>query len=146
MHTHNNQIIISSRVLNFSVVKVYEAFSNPIHLRNWWGPNGFNNTIHEFDLQAGGKWLLTMHGADGVNYENESVFDVVHAYQLVSWKRISKPLFDMELVFDKLDVNTTKFSFRMFFQSEDECQKMKAFISEKNEENFDRLEKVLAII
>ena len=146
MNFKTNQIIISSRVFNYPVEQVYEAFSNPMHLKNWWGPNGFSNTIHEFDLQTGGKWLLTMHAADGTNYENESVFDIVQPNQLVSWKRISKPLFDMELGFYRIDANSTKFSFHMFFHSEDECQKMKSFIVEKNEENFDRLEKVLSII
>lgn len=46
--------IFSSRVLNAAVETVYEAFANPEYLKQWWGPTGFTNTIHEFDLRPGG--------------------------------------------------------------------------------------------
>ncbi len=38
------------------------------------GPNGFTNTIHTMDVTPGGEWRLTMHGPDGENYPNKSVF------------------------------------------------------------------------
>ena len=68
--------IYSSRVLNAPLEIVYNAFANPLHLKEWWGPEGFTNTIHEFDLQPGGKWLLTMHGPEKGNYENFSIFKI----------------------------------------------------------------------
>ena len=33
--------------------------ANPLHLQNWWGPEGFTNTFHEFDLKPEGRWILT---------------------------------------------------------------------------------------
>ena len=42
--------------------------------KQWWGPNGFTNTFHEFDLRPGGAWRFIMHGPDGTDYPNESVF------------------------------------------------------------------------
>ena len=98
--------IFSSRVLNYSVAIVYQAFANPLHLKNWWGPEGFTNTIHEFELKPEGKWILTMHGPENGNYENSSVFKTVQPLQLITWTRISQPLFDMEVGFEKL--NDTK--------------------------------------
>lgn len=35
-----------------------------MHLKNWWGPDGFTNTFHEFNLRPNGKWILTMHGPE----------------------------------------------------------------------------------
>jgi uncharacterized protein YndB with AHSA1/START domain len=135
--------IFSSRILNSPVEIVYQAFANPQHLKNWWGPEGFTNTIHEFDLQPGGKWILTMHGPEKGNYENSSVFKTVEPPKLVAWTRISKQLFDMEIGFRKIDESTTEFSFRMIFDTKEECDKIKNFAAPKNEENFDRLEKEL---
>ena len=66
--------IISTRIINAPREKVYRAFANPQHLKNWWGPAGFTNTFYEFDFRAGGKWKFTMHAPDGANYENESEF------------------------------------------------------------------------
>ena len=133
--------IISSRVIYAPIEIVYHAFENPNHLKNWWGPEGFTNTFHEFDLIPGGKWILTMHGPEQGNYENSAVFETVIPQQLVTWKRISQPLFDMEIAFEKLRDTETSISFKMIFETAALCDKMRPFVEPKNEENFDRLER-----
>lgn len=137
----NNNEIYSSRILNYPVETVYGAFENPAHLQNWWGPEGFSNTIHEFDLKPGGRWKLTMHGPEQGHYENAAIFTAVEANKRVSWKRETQPYFDMEIAFETLDENKSKISFRMIFHTAAECEKMRPFVLPKNEENFDRLER-----
>lgn len=132
--------IFSSRILHASLATVYEAFANPLHLKNWWGPEGFTNTIHAFDLQPGGKWLLTMHGPEVGNYENASIFKTVEPQKLVAWTRVSQPWFDMEVGFKAISKAQTTISFRMIFKTAEECEKIRKFAEPKNEENFDRLE------
>ncbi|MEZ4874892.1 MAG: SRPBCC domain-containing protein [Flavobacteriaceae bacterium] len=136
--------IFNARTLNFPIEKVYHAFADPSLLKNWWGPNGFTNTIHEFDLRPGGNWKLTMHGPEKGHYENASVFHVVKPNELIRWKRISQPLFDMEIGFKKMADSKTQISFRMVFETVELCNKIRSFAGPKNEENFDRLEQVLA--
>ena len=51
--------------------------------------------------------------------------------------------FDMEIGFEPISDTVSKISFIMVFQSVEECNKMRNFIAEKNEENFDRLEREL---
>ncbi len=140
MISNSDKEILSSRVINAPVEKVYEACANPSYLKNWWGPHGFTNTFHEFDLQPGGNWILTMHGPEKGNYENSSVFTAVDPLKSIAWKRISKPLFNMEIAFEKLTATTTKISFKMIFDSVEDCGKIRPFAEPKNEENFDRLE------
>jgi len=63
---------------------VWEAWTQPEHVAQWWGPNGFTNTIHEMAVQPGGVWRLTMHGPDGTDYPNKIVFlEVVPPERLV---------------------------------------------------------------
>jgi uncharacterized protein YndB with AHSA1/START domain len=143
MLSNSSREIFSSRVLVAPVEMVYQTFANPTQLKNWWGPEGFTNTIHVFDLQPGGKWILTMHGPEKGNYENESVFNQVIPNQLVTWTRISQPLFDMEISFEKITHSTTRISFKMIFDTEEACEKIRGFATPKNEENFDRLEQEL---
>lgn len=138
---NSNREIFNSRVLNYPVETVYEAFANPEHLQNWWGPDGFTNTIHEFDLKPGGKWILTMHGPEKGNYENSSIFKIVEPLKLIAWTRVSQPFFDMEIGFSKIDDSKTEISFLMIFDTIEECEKIRKFAEPKNEENFDRLEK-----
>ena len=87
-----------------------------------------------------------MHGPDIGNYENSSVFDVVKPLELISWKRISQPLFDMEVGFTRISDNQSQISFRMIFDSIESCNKIRSFVEPKNEENLDRLERLLISI
>tara|TARA_R110002051_G_scaffold201693_1_gene268497 strand:- start:31003 stop:31479 length:477 start_codon:yes stop_codon:yes gene_type:complete len=146
MSTNSDYEIYSSRELNAPLEIVYQAFANPLHLKKWWGPEGFTNTIHEFDLRLNGKWLLTMHGPEKGNYENSSIFKTIVPNKLITWKRVSKPLFDMEVEFEQLNHSKSKISFRMIFNTIEECNKMKKFVVPNNEENFDRLERELLYI
>ncbi len=140
---NSNLVIFSSRVLKSPVEKVYNAFSDPLLLKKWWGPKGFTNTFHEFDLQPGGNWILTMHGPENGNYENGSKFRIIKPQKLITWTRISKPIFDMEVEFEKLAESKTRISFKMIFENAEECEKIRKFAEPKNEENFDRLQLVL---
>lgn len=143
MSTNFDCEIYSSRELNAPVDIVYKAFANPLHLQKWWGPEGFTNTIHEFDLRPNGKWILTMHGPEIGNFENSSIFKTVVPNKLISWTRLSQPLFDMDVEFEQVNPSKSKIAFRMIFNSAEECNKMKKFVVPKNEENFDRLERLL---
>ncbi len=143
MNPTANRILFSSRELNAPLEIVYKAFADPQHLIKWWGPNGFTNTFHEFDLQPGGKWILTMHGPEKGNYENSSIFKTVEPNRSISWTRVSKPLFDMEVQFEEISHSKSRISFKMIFETDEECSKIKPFAAPKNEENFDRLEREL---
>lgn len=136
--------ILTSRIVHFPIAKVFEAWSNPDLLQIWWGPKGFTNTFHEFDFRPQGKWLFTMHGPEVGHYENACEFIAIEALKLIAWKRHSKPLFNVVFNFEPLSENTTKIFFRMIFETADECNKLRPYVVDKNEENFDRLEKVLA--
>lgn len=84
-----------------------------------------------------------MHGPDVGNYENASVFEHVEPFKLIAWQRLSQPKFAMEVAFDKVNEHRSSISFRMIFETKEECDKIKRFAGPKNEENFDRLENLL---
>lgn len=136
--------IVSSRIFNFQKELLFKAWSNPNHLKNWWGPNGFTNTFNEFDFRVGGKWSFVMHGPDKGNYANECEFIKIEEPSLIAWKRHSKPLFQVVATFEAVAENQTKLVFKMLFETIEECKKIKPFVIDKNEENFDRLETELS--
>jgi len=132
--------IVTTRIFKASQELVYKAWTDPAHLQNWWGPNGFTNTFNEFDFKVGGKWSFIMHGPDKGNYPNEVEFIEIEKPSLIAWKRHSKPHFQVLATFHKVSDNETKVIFKMLFNSPEECSKLKPFVVDKNEENFDRLE------
>jgi uncharacterized protein YndB with AHSA1/START domain len=132
--------IVSSRIIKASCKLVFRAWSEPQHLKNWWGPAGFTNTFHEFDFRVGGKWRFTMHGPEKGNYANECEFIKIEKPSLIAWKRYSKPLFKVVATFEALTPDQTKVVFKQIFDTAEECIKVKKFAVDKNEENFDKLE------
>ena len=141
-NTADREINIS-RILDAPIDLVWEAWTDAQHIANWWGPKGFTNSFHEFNLKPGGKWVLTMHGPNGGNYENESVFEKIIAPELIVWNRVSKPLFRVEASFEALG-NKTTIIFKMIFPTAEDRNKVINFVPASNEENFDRLEAELA--
>jgi uncharacterized protein YndB with AHSA1/START domain len=135
--------IITKRNFNVSVVSLFKAFSQEEYIKQWWGPDGFTNTFHEFNFNDGGKWRFTMHGPDGKGYENESEFEIVEENELVVLHHISKPEYTAEFNFSSNGINSSSLEWRVVFTKEKAYEALKDIIPEKNEENLDRLEKEL---
>ena len=132
--------IVSTRIFHYSREQVFNAWTDPNRLKNWWGPKGFTNTFHEFDLRPGGKWSFIMHGPDGVNYPNKSVFVKIEEPELLVFNHLSDHKFQIVAAFEELSNDETKVTFRMIFSTPEECIRTKTYAVEKNEENFDRLD------
>lgn len=49
---------------------VWKACTEPKHIDQWWGPNGFANKTIAHDLRVGGQWKYTMTGPDGKVWPN----------------------------------------------------------------------------
>jgi uncharacterized protein YndB with AHSA1/START domain len=71
------QAMIGTRVFDAPRELVFEAWTDPKHLAEWWGPNGFTTTTSDFDMRPGGVWRFVMHGPDGRDYENRITFDEI---------------------------------------------------------------------
>ena len=135
--------IENTRTVSASTQLAFRAWSEPHHLKVWWGPAGFTNTFHTFDFRPGGRWCFVMHGPDKGNYVNEVEFVRIEPPSLIYWKRHSKPLFRVLVTFEEVDAEHTRIVFRQIFDTVEECDKLRRFVVDKNEENFDRLEEVL---
>lgn len=137
--------IVSSRKFPVPRERVYTAFVDPEQLMRWWGPSGFTNTFHEFDLRPGGMWRFLMHGPDGTDYVNESQFvEMVDNERIVFDHLRTMHRFRMTMTF--AGRGETTLTWRMRFDTVAECEKVKAFAGNANEQNFDRLAAVLATV
>lgn len=59
--TADREIVIS-RVVSAPRELVWEAWTDPKQVAQWWGPRGFSTTIEEMDVRPGGVWKHVMHG------------------------------------------------------------------------------------
>jgi uncharacterized protein YndB with AHSA1/START domain len=74
METAGNRVLRISRTFKVPIDLMWQAWTDPARIVNWWGPEGFSSIIHKMDLLEGGEWKLTLHGPDGTNYPNRSIY------------------------------------------------------------------------
>ncbi|NOV03663.1 SRPBCC family protein [Paenibacillus planticolens] len=130
--------LVTTRVMNASPALVYEAWTKPEHLARWWGPNGFTNTFHEFDIRPGGIWEFVMHGPNGVDYPNKSEFVEVGPERIVL-RHLCAPHFQLTATFEDLG-GQTRLTWRQLFETAAVFGAIKNFALPGNEQNLDRLE------
>lgn len=120
-----------SRVYRAPRSLVWQCWTDPAHVGQWWGPRGFTLTHHSKDLRAGGSWVYTMHGPDGVDYPNTTRYlEVVEGQKLVydhGSNGQSKPLFRVTVVFTDVD-GGTRMDMTMAFESEEAARTTGHFI------------------
>jgi hypothetical protein len=141
--SENQRSDSKERIISAPCETVFQAFSNPGQLARWWGPKGFTNSIKEFDLRKGGYWHLTMHGADGKNYPNESRFLEVVENERIVIEHFSNHHFILTITFTSKD-NSTLVGWHQMFDTAEHYQQISEFVSNANEQNLDRLEAVIS--
>lgn len=66
--------ITATRVFDAPRNLVWKVWTDPDHISNWWGPEGFTTTTETMDVRPSGVWKHVMHGPDGTDYPNETIF------------------------------------------------------------------------
>ncbi len=84
MEDLRSRSLIINRTIKAPADLMWLVLTTPEHIKHWWGPDGFTNTIRKMEVQEGGKWEFTMHGPDGTDYENEFIYrEIVPGKKLV---------------------------------------------------------------
>lgn len=115
--------IVATRVFAAPRALVFTLWTDPRHIAQWWGPNGFTTTTHEMDVRPGGVWRFVMHGTDGVDYKNKIVYREVVAPDRLVYDHVSGPQFHVMVTFAEQGGNTAV-TVRMLFESAAEREKV----------------------
>lgn len=132
--------ILNTRVFAASQEDLFNAFADPQQLKHWWGPDGFTNSIPEFDLRPGGKWRIVMTASDGTDFDNHCTFEDVLAPKRISYvHHLPMHVFTMTMTFEQ-EAGGTRLTWRMLFDPTEENLQLEKFLAAANEQNFDRLD------
>jgi uncharacterized protein YndB with AHSA1/START domain len=100
-----------TRVYDAPVKAVWDAWTDPEQVAQWWGPRGFTLTHHSKDLRAGGHWKYTMHGPDGTDFPNYTVYHEVEPLKRLVYDHggteTTPPLFRVTVTFEESKGKTT---------------------------------------
>jgi uncharacterized protein YndB with AHSA1/START domain len=135
--------IVTTQTFEAPRERVFAAWTDPDQVARWWGPRGFRNSIQTFEPRPGGQWNFIMQGPDGTRFENENVFVEVHEPERIVFDPVSTPPFRV-IVSLAEDGSGTRLSFCMRFGTAAECDVVRGFAQEGNEQTFLRLAALLA--
>jgi uncharacterized protein YndB with AHSA1/START domain len=128
---NSSNVISLTRVYDAPLTAVWEAWTNPEEVAQWWGPRGFTLTTHDHDLRTGGHWHYTMHGPDGTDYENTTQYrEVVPHARMVydhGGHKDRPPLFRVTALFTERE-GRTQLDMSMAFATPEVALEMRGFI------------------
>jgi len=127
----------TSRLFSVAPEAVFAALSSPERLARWWGPDGFSNRFENFEFKNGGVWRFTMHGPDGSNYLNESVFASIEPNCGVVVQHLSQPHFTLSIRLEPHATGTIV-SWEQTFESAEVAASVKHIVEPANEQNLSR--------
>ena len=78
------QELVITRILDAPRELVFNVWTDPKHLAQWWGPRGFTNPVCEVDPHPGGAIRIHMRGPNGAVHPMTGVYqEVVRPERLV---------------------------------------------------------------
>ena len=140
--TNRSAVLSTERFFSASPEQVFAAFADPVRLASWWGPDGFTNTFEQFEFKPGGRWVFIMHGPNGADYPNESVFKVIEPDRMIVIEHVAKPWFTLTVSLSPRE-NGTQLRWDQEFENADMADSMRPLCKTANEQNLDRLGRVL---
>lgn len=138
--------LIYTRLLNAPRELVWEVWTEPEHIKEWWGPDGFTLTHKSMEVQQGKYWKFIMHGR-GLDFDNKIEYIEVIKPQLLTYRHGDENdtmHFIVFVTFEDLG-NKTLLTMRSVFESEEVIAELNRKVNaiEGGKQNLNRLEKYL---
>lgn len=135
------------RIYDAPVEAVWDAWTDPEQVAQWWGPRGFSLTTHGKDLRPGGFWRYTMHGPDGTDYPNWTIYHEVERCSKLVYDHGGSddrpPLFRVTVLFSDIG-GKTKMEMSMALPTPEAAEETRKFIKKAGgNSTWDRLAEYL---
>ena len=140
-------MLIHTRLLDAPRDLVWEVWTHPEHIKEWWGPDGFSLTTKSMHVETGKTWEFIMHGM-GRDWDNKIEYTEVKKPSMLSYRHSGHSSedynFTVTVLFEEVEEKTLLTMTSVF--------KSKAIIDELNrkvnaieggKQNLNRLENYL---
>lgn len=133
--------------------RVFEAFSKPEHLKQWWGPKGWTLPVCELDFRPGGVWLYCMRGPSGEESWGRATYQDIVPPEKITYADSfvdsdgnalkGTPQIQMTLTFEDLGAETKVTNHAVFGSAEELKTVLDMGMSKGLNQTWDRLEAFL---
>lgn len=116
----NDRELILTRIIDAPREKIFQAWTDPELLKQWFAPLPWTTPHAETDVRPGGMSLIVMRGPDGKDFPNSGVYlEVIENERLVftdaytkAWEPSEKPFMTVILTFENQN-GKTKYTARV---------------------------------
>ncbi|MFL6707839.1 MAG: SRPBCC family protein [Massilia sp.] len=131
------------RTYDAPVQAVWDAWTNPAKIAQWWGPRGYSTVSHSQNVRVGGAWRYTMHGPDGVDWPSKITYLEVEPLARLVYDHggddANPPLFRVTVLFSE-EAGKTRMETTMHLASKEAVEQTRHIIRQAGgESTWDRL-------
>lgn len=142
-------VLIHTRILDAPRDLVWEVWTNPEHIKEWWGPDGFSLTTKSMNVQPGKIWDFIMHGW-GRDFDNKIEYITVKKPSLITYKHSGEGVdysFTVSVSFEEIGEKTL-LTMKSTFESKEIIDELNRKVNaiEGGKQTLNRLENYLKII
>src|SRR5438477_12074791 len=125
MNEVGKRTLVLKKTFNAPIKLVWEAWTQPEHIVQWWAPKGMKIKVIEHDFKIGGKWKYVMPMPDGNEFISDGEYLEIVEFKKIFTTANFKEMTEGEeirvLFEEKGDQNNDSFS--VIVPSEDYCYK-----------------------
>ncbi|MEL6811663.1 MAG: SRPBCC domain-containing protein [Bacteroidota bacterium] len=122
-HTDNRTLTIQ-RTFNAHISLVWEAWTQPEHIAQWWGPKGMETKVIAHNFAVGGSWKYSMEMPNGSEFIAEGVYKEIVDHQKIVTSADFKPMtegVELQVLFEEAG-EQTHFTFHVVHPTEEYCR------------------------
>ena len=124
MNDAKNRALTIEKVFNAPVKLVWDAWTSPEHIMQWWAPKGMKIEVVEHDFRVGGRWKYSMPMPDGSLFVSEGKYLEIEPLKKILTTADFKPMtegVEMHVLFEE-DGDKTHFTFSVVHATEEYCK------------------------
>ena len=84
-HAVKKRNLVVTRTFDAPVESVWKAWTDPEHVKRWWGPTGFTSPVARIDFREGGTSLVCMRAPGGQDFYNTWTYRKIVPAQLIEF-------------------------------------------------------------
>jgi uncharacterized protein YndB with AHSA1/START domain len=143
----SDQEILITRVFDAPRELVFQTFTDPKLVPEWWGPAIYATRIEQMDVRPGGRWRFLQQDKEGKEFafhgEYREVFEPERVVQTFIWEGMPDHMIVETVQFEALDRKTRITSLERFQSKEDRDGMWSTGMEKGSSESMDRFAAVL---
>jgi len=124
MNEVGKRTLVLKKTFNAPIKLVWEAWTQPEHIVQWWAPKGMKIKVIEHDFKIGGKWKYVMPMPDGNEFISDGEYLEIVEFQKIFTTANFKPMtegVEIRVLFEE-NGDQTNFTFSVIHPTEEYCK------------------------